>query len=232
MLAMCDVLQVEAEQTTPHAYMARRIKPWSRVHMDHGQVPGIGLFLIVVDAYSGWPEVVVVPNRRAETVRRVLQMIFSRNGVPHTLVSDNAAEFADKGLCAWLQRIGCRPIKTPPHHPQSNGLAERMVQTIKHGLKAFNKNTSNFGSYLARLLLSYRSIPHAGRTSSPSALMGRQIRSPMITAFINDEPLWYHRTEQPPEKARFIVQHGPNTAIVTHGQQRNGSARSHGSAAT
>ena len=70
---------------------------------------------------------------------------------------------------------------------------------------------------LARLLLSYRSIPHAGRTSSPSALMGRQTRSPMTTAFINDEPLWYHRTGQPPGKARFIVQHGPNTAIVTHG---------------
>ena len=39
----------------------------------------------------------------------------------------------------------------------------------------------------------------------------------MTTAFINDEPLWYHRTGQPPEKVRFIVQHGPNTVIITHG---------------
>ena len=152
--AMCSKLMPNKQHHT-HTWPEEQ-KPWSRVHMDRGQVPGIGLFLIVVDAYSGWPEVVVVPNRRAETVRRVLQMIFSRNGVPHTLVSDNAAEFADKDLCAWLQRIGCRPIKTPPYHPQSNGLAERMVQTIKRGLKAFNKNASNFGSYLARLLLSHQ----------------------------------------------------------------------------
>ena len=28
--------------------------------MDHGQVPSIGLLLIIVDAYSGWPEVIAV----------------------------------------------------------------------------------------------------------------------------------------------------------------------------
>ena len=75
--------------------------------------------------------------------------------MPHTLVSDNVAKFADKDLCAWLQYIGCQSIKTPPYHPQSNSLAECMVQTIKCGLKAINKSTSNFGSYLACMLLSY-----------------------------------------------------------------------------
>ncbi len=69
---------------------------WSRVHMDHGYVPGVGLLLILVDAFSGWPEAIPVPNREASTVRRVLQVIFSGNGVPRVLVSDNAAEFTDQ----------------------------------------------------------------------------------------------------------------------------------------
>ena len=68
--AMCSKLRPNKQHHT-HTWPEKQ-KPWSRVHMDHGQVPGIGLFLIVVDAYSGWPDVVVVPNRRAETVRRVM----------------------------------------------------------------------------------------------------------------------------------------------------------------
>lgn len=127
---------------------------------------GIGLLLIIVDAYSGWPEEIRVPDCRASTVKHALRCVFSRNGVPRALVSDNAAEFADQELCAWLERIGCQPVKAPLYHPQSNGAAERMVQTIKRGLKAFCKQRSSFDAYLARLLLSYRSVPHAGRPDS------------------------------------------------------------------
>ena len=222
--AVCCRLKPGAQNHT-HTW-PREQEPWSRVHMDHGHVPGVGLLLILVDAFSGWPEAVPVADRRAETVKRVLRSIFSRNGVPRVLVSDNAAEFADQDLCGWLLRIGCRPVKTPPYHPQSNGLAERMVQTVKRGLKAFTGNGSTFVSYLSRLLLSYRSVPHAGRPQSPSALMGRQLRSPMTTVFSTDECLWYERPGQPPEEARFIVQNGSNTATVVHGE-RNVPALAH-----
>ena len=186
--------------------------------MDHGYVPGVGLLLILVDAFSGWPEAIPVPNREASTVRRVLQVIFSRNGVPRVLVSDNAAEFTDQKLDEWLTRIGCRSIKIPPYHPQSNGIAERMVQTVKRGLKAYKRDGTTFESYLARLLLSYRSIPHAGRNKSPSALMGRQIRSPMTTAFSTNESLWYERTGHSPVEAFYVVQNGNNTATIVHGK--------------
>ena len=98
--------------------------------------------------------------------------------MPKTVVSDNAAEFGDLELCKWLRHIGCRPLKTLPYHPQSSRVAERMVQTVKRGLKAYNGRTTTFESYLAKLLLSYRSIPHAGRPGSLSALMGRQLCSP------------------------------------------------------
>ena len=123
-----------------------------RVHMDHGYVPGIGLLLILVDSHSSWPEVVRVPSRSAKVVKNVLREVFSRNGVPRFLVSDNAAEFCELELCQWLQHIGCRCLKTPPYHPQSNGAAERMVQTVKRGIKAFDKDPSSFDAYLFKLL--------------------------------------------------------------------------------
>jgi len=195
-------------------------KPWVRVHMDHAYEQNIGIILILVDSFSGWPEVIRVKDRSAETVKHVLRTVFARNGVPHTLVSDNAREFLDESLCSWLKRIGCNPLKTPPYHPQSNGLAERMVSTVKLGLKAFSPSLGSVDAYLARMLLSYRSIPHGDRNASPSALMGRQIRSPITLSFQTGEKIWFRaKPSAIPEPATFISQAGNNTAIVIRGNQ-------------
>jgi len=189
--------------------------PWKRVHIDHAIVPGVGLFLVMVDSYSGWPEVIKVKNREAVTVKEALRSVFSRNGVPETIVSDNAAEFCDSDFCKWLRNIGCKPLKTPPNHPQSNGIAEKMVGTVKMGLKAYNSNRCSLDGYLHRMLLSYRTIPHAGRHKSPSELMGRQIRAPLTFSYGTGEQLWYRATPNAtPQQASFISQAGNNTAIV------------------
>jgi hypothetical protein len=214
----CAVLKPEVRKFT-HAW-PEASKAWERVHMDHGLISGIGLVLILVDSYSGWPEVVRVRDRRAETVMMVLREVFSRNGVPNVLVSDNAAEFGDEKLKAWLDKVGCKQIKTPPYHPASNGIAERMVQTIKRGVKAYTSHCGSFDSYLAKLLLSYRAIPHADRSQSPSFLMGRQIRSPLTMSFTSDSPVLYSPLpDSTPEEARFVVQAGRNTAIIVRGEE-------------
>ena len=63
--------------------------PWSRVHMDHAYIRGIGLILVLVDAFTGWPEAVRVKDYSTETVMVILRVIFSRLSVPYTLVSNN-----------------------------------------------------------------------------------------------------------------------------------------------
>jgi hypothetical protein len=190
-------------------------KPWSRVHMDHGQYQG-NLILILVDAFSGWPEAIIVPDRSAATCRRVLRKIFGRNGIPNTLVSDNAPEFRDRDLIDWLGRQGCRPMNSPPYHPQSNGIAERMVRTIKNALHAWQVGLGTFEDYLDRILFSYRCTPHGLRSESPSKLMmGRQIRHPFTRQFSIDQPLFYKNAHLPePMPATFIAQQGQNTAII------------------
>jgi hypothetical protein len=189
-------------------------EPWGRVHMDHAHVPKVGLLLILVDAMSAWPEAIRVPDKSAATVRKVLQDVFARNGVPRTLVSDNAAEFHEDGLVSWLSRIGCRAVKTPPYHPQSNGLAERMVQTIKAASAGWDQQES-YDAFLARLLLNYRCVPHAGRQFSPAQLMGRQLRNPITMRTAIRSEIWYAPTPSSiPEKAEFLAQKGSNTALI------------------
>ena len=87
-------------------------------------------------SFSGWPEVIRVPDKKSSTLKQILRVIFSRNGIPKILVFDNAPEFCDEDLNLWLIKIGCKSYQMLPYHRQSNGLAKRMVQTVKMGLKA------------------------------------------------------------------------------------------------
>ena len=106
----------------------------------------------------------------------------------------------------WLRKIGCMPYKTPPYHPQSNGIAERVVQTVKMNLKAFSPFNQNFEAYTPNLLLSNRTVPLADRKQSPSALMSWQIRAPITMSFVIEEKVWYKRNkEAEPDRANFIL---------------------------
>ena len=197
-------------------------KPWSRVHMDHAQIPNVGLVLILVDSMSAWPEVVRVSDRSTRECKKVIQEIFSRLGVPNTLVSDNAAEFCDDSLIKWLLHVGCKPVKTPPYHPSSNGLAERMVRTIKDALRGSGQSV-DFDAFLQRLLLNYRVTPHGDRTKSPDELMGRKLRNPLTCNFnIGEELLYWKVKDQrtPPEAVRYLYQKGYNTVVIERNQRK------------
>ncbi|PAA69616.1 hypothetical protein BOX15_Mlig032248g1 [Macrostomum lignano] len=202
-------------------------EPWSRVHMDHCEVPGVGLLLLLSDAYSGWPEAVQVPDRSAGSVLRVLRAVFARNGVPRTLVSDNAPEFRSERVSQWLNSVGCQEMHTPPYHPASNGQAERLVRSLKGGLKTWTKVVP-FDQFLQKLLLTIRtSRPSGNRSSSPDILMwGRRLRHPLTMTEQVGDSIWLRaRPGTAPVPAKFIVQHGRNTALVTSADLPDGGRR-------
>jgi len=66
--------------------------PWERIHMDFVG-PFEGHMYLVVDAHSKWPEVHTMDNTTANNTIQVLRGLFSRYGIPHSLVSDNRPQF-------------------------------------------------------------------------------------------------------------------------------------------
>ena len=52
--------------------------------MDHAHNKDIDLFLILVDSFSGWPEVIKVKDRKTPNVKQVLRTVFSKNEVLKT----------------------------------------------------------------------------------------------------------------------------------------------------
>ena len=82
-------------------------------------------FLVLIDAYSKWMEVVVMSSITAESTIRRLREIFARFGLPEHVVTDNGPTFISTEFESFLQRNGIRHSTSAPYHPATNGLAER-----------------------------------------------------------------------------------------------------------
>ncbi|PIO71477.1 integrase core domain protein [Teladorsagia circumcincta] len=108
--------------------------PWTRVHADFaGSLDGI-YYLVVVDAYSKWPEILQMNSISTSATIKAMRRIFARFGNPQSLVTDNGTQFTSASSTEFCLHRGIRHIRSPPSHPQSNGQAERFVDTSKRGL--------------------------------------------------------------------------------------------------
>ena len=89
------------------------------------------MFLVVVDAHSKWPEVILVSSTTSSLTIEVLRDLFARFGIPEQIVSDNGAQFVFEEFQAFIRSNGIGHITSAPYHPVANSLAEKAVQTFK-----------------------------------------------------------------------------------------------------
>lgn len=150
--------------------------PWSRVHIDlAGPCQGQS-FLIVVDSFSKWVEVVLMHSTTADAVIRALRRIFSTHGLPDILVSDNGPQFTATPFETFLAAQGIRHCLIAPFHPASNGCAERAVRSAKEALQRLGP-----GSWQERVdnyLFAQHTTPCQLTNKTPAELlMGRRLRT-------------------------------------------------------
>ena len=154
--------------------------PWERVHVDFaGPFQGT-MILIVVDSYSKWIEAVTMKTTTAGRTVEELRKMFAGYGLPLQIVSDNGTQFTSEEFATFVRMNGIRHIRVAPFHPQSNGAAEKAVQTVKNGLRANQNEGGTVEQSLARFLMAHRSTPLAATKKSPAELLyGRNIRTRM-----------------------------------------------------
>ena len=135
-------------------------------------------FLIIVDVHSKWPKVIPMMTPTAEKTITELRRVFSTHGLPEQLVSDNGTQFTSDVFQQFVKENGIKHVRSAPHHPSTNGKAERFVQTFKNAIKAAKNDNGSFETKLARFLLVYRSTPNTTTGESPAQLLfHRSIRT-------------------------------------------------------
>ncbi|PIO55758.1 integrase core domain protein, partial [Teladorsagia circumcincta] len=136
-------------------------------------------YLVVVDAFSKWPEVIPMTSTTSTATLRELRRLFAQFGLPQIIVSDNGTQFTSAEFQDFCRSNGIKHVRSPPFHPQSNGQAERFVDTFKRSIGKMKNNGPPVDA-LHILLFTYRNTPC---TASPDGrspaenFFGRRLRS-------------------------------------------------------
>ena len=154
-------------------------KPWQRLHVDFAGPYRKKMWMLVVDAYSKWPEVVMMESTTAEATTKQLQQIFSTHGLPLQIISDNGPQFVAETFQQFCMSRGIQHLTTAPYNPSSNGEVERFVRTFKLAIDKVNPSTvTELQDSVVNFLARYRSTPHSVTNQSPSEMLnGRRIRT-------------------------------------------------------
>ena len=130
-------------------------EPWERIHVDFvGQFLD-RYFLVVVDANSKWPKVIIMPiTTRLKTIEEI-RKLFARYGLPKQLVTDNGLQFISSEVHEFMKSNGIKHIRSAPYHPSLNGGAEWFIQTFKRAMEADQHLQVPLQQRLSQVLITY-----------------------------------------------------------------------------
>ena len=132
------------ERTRPGDLLHVDMKPLARIgrighriHGDHSQkAVGLGYEVahVAVDDYSRTAYVEMLPDQRGGTgagfLRRALRWFAARGIRVRQVLTDNGPSYVSLAFRAAAHRAGVQLLRTRPYRPQTNGKAERFIQTM------------------------------------------------------------------------------------------------------
>jgi hypothetical protein len=197
--------------------------------------------LVAIDHYSKWCEAKAVTNHGAKTAARFLEDdLICRYGVSKFVLTDNGGEWGAE-FDVMCKDYAIQHQRTASQWPQCNGMAERMIKTIKHGIIVLATNPANvdcWDEHLAKVLFGYRCGVEASTKFSPFMILtGRSPRLRAdnylnaLTDVIDDGADVEVATAQFLEKVRLIASIHESVLLnveQAHKKQRNAYANRKG----
>ena len=159
--------------------------------------------LVIVDSATRWPAAFPLKSLTAKGVCDALLQLWMVTGIPNTVSSDNATNFTSKLNQEFLKRMGCSPRFNTPGHPQSSGLVERMVGTIKNMInKVAFDHPKQWHKYLGYILWALREVPNESTGVPPWVMtFGHLPRGPLAVL----KETWIGETDIPLDLGKNVV---------------------------
>ena len=143
-------------------------------------VSGYRYILTMMDMFSKYPKAIALKRVDNESVLEAMLEVFSRHGIPETILTDQGSVFMSRLTKLVCHTLGIEQIRTSPYHPQSDGALERWHASLKGMLKRSEADLKYWDRHLRYLLFAYRDTPHCITGFSPfSLLFGREVKGPL-----------------------------------------------------
>ena len=152
-------------------------RPWQKIAADLFHL-GQQTFLIMVDYWSNFFEVVEIHKKTAQAVITQLKVQFARHGIPEVLIMDKGPEFDNQEFKSFSSQWQFEQ-QSSQRYPQSNGKVENAVKTCKGLLMKAKEDKKD--PLLG--ILDWRNTLSEGFSTSPAQrLMGQCTHTLLPTA--------------------------------------------------
>ncbi|MBW0516609.1 hypothetical protein O181_056324 [Austropuccinia psidii MF-1] len=163
-------------------------RPWEIVHTDWvtGLPPGgdriYNSCLVIVDRFSKTP--IILPCRKDDTAIDTALLIWNRvvswTEILTNIISDRDPKFTSAQWTNIHRLFGTKLSFSTAYHPQTDALAERMIQTLEDMVRRFcaygldfkdcDGFTHDWCTLLPELELAYKTSIHASTNQTPAIL--------------------------------------------------------------
>lgn len=148
--------------------------PWSSVSMDLIEgLPksnGFDCILVIVDRLTKMA--IFIPTTKSLTAEDLawlyVKHVFSKHGVPQTIVSDRGKEFDSRFFKAFTNLLGIDLTMSTTYHPETDGQTERVNQSLEQYLRLYTNYKQDDWYYMLPVAeFTYNNTPHSATTVSP-----------------------------------------------------------------
>ncbi|GJZ53837.1 putative reverse transcriptase domain-containing protein [Tanacetum coccineum] len=130
-------------------------------------------------------------NSLDKLARLYLKEVVTRHGIPVSIICDCDGRFTLNFWRAFQKALGTHLDMSTAYHPQTDGLSERTIQTLKDILRVCVIDFRNgWERHLPLIKFLYNNSYHASVKATPfEVLYGRKCRSPVCWAEVGDAQL-------------------------------------------
>ncbi|UYV75503.1 hypothetical protein LAZ67_13000420 [Cordylochernes scorpioides] len=167
----------------PITPVERPANPWTKLGLDivgpfiDSEI-GFRFAITLIDYTSKWPEVFCTNKTTSKVIINFLEDVFSREGFPREIVTDNGTPFISEEFEDFLRSNGIKHIRTANYHPACNGEVENFNKTLKSTVLTAHLQHTEVKRTIQLFLREYRSTPHTVTKQTPSAVLhGRTLRT-------------------------------------------------------
>ena len=181
----CDACQRLQKRQAHEPLMQHELptRPWQIVGTDLFAIRE-DTYLLICDYYSKFPFVYRIEGKvTSDRIISKMSEVFAENGSPSKVVSDNGGHYSSQAFRNFAAEWCFDHVTSRPHFPQSNGINERQVQTVKYTLKKAAMSRSN----PHKALLALRSTPIDSHLPSPAEMLNARKYKSNLSVIIRNE---------------------------------------------
>ena len=167
---------------------------------------GNKMLLVVVDHFSRY--LYAIPTRTSTTTETIrhLSGLFKDKGCPSSLLTDQGPNFMSNRFIEFMKEHNIKHCHTAPHHPMSDGKAERSVKTVKELIRAdllerldFTQRT--WDERIGQITQAYNHAPHKSTGKAPVLLAEENSWNPALAWLLHERGSANHDPSQTSKNA-------------------------------